>query len=79
MWYERAIVDNSIAADELRRMVDSSVPYNHHASRSIVQRATAAQHNLTAAHGAYTRERGAARQPSDDAAGLPGRDRQTGL
>ena len=62
MWYERAIVVNSIAADEVRRMVDSALPYNDRAGRAITARAAAAQYDLAEAHAAYAREREATGQ-----------------
>lgn len=57
-WYERAIVADSLAADELQRMKDSAVPFNDHATEAITRRARNAEKDLAAALKAYTDHRG---------------------
>lgn len=58
MWYERAIVADSLAADELRRMSESAVPFNDRAVDAITRRAHNAKNDLSAALKAYTDQRG---------------------
>jgi hypothetical protein len=57
-WYERAIVADSLAADELQRMKESAVPFNDHATEAITRRARNAEKDLAAALKAYTDQRG---------------------
>ena len=59
MWYERAIVDHSLAADALRQMNESAVPFNINAINAITLRADNAEKDLSAALKAYTAQRGA--------------------
>jgi len=57
-WYERAIVADSVAADELQRMSESALPFNEHATEAITRRARNAEKDLAAALKAYTDQRG---------------------
>lgn len=60
MWFERAIVANSRAADEEDRMDESSVDFNQPAQTSISQRAADAHNELGAARQALGEERATA-------------------
>jgi hypothetical protein len=57
-WYERAIVADSLAADELQRMKESTVPFNDLATEAITRRARNAEKELAAALKAYTGQHG---------------------
>ena len=57
-WYERAIVADSLAAETLRQMNDSPIPFNSHARSAVIQRADNAETDLSAARTAYTKQFG---------------------
>ncbi len=58
-WYERAIVANSIAADDLHEMGSGDIEFNPTARKAITRRADDAARELGDALAAYLEQRAA--------------------
>jgi len=56
-WFERAIVANSVAAEQLQQMQSGDTEFNAQARKVINQRAENAAEDLAEALAAYTKQR----------------------
>lgn len=78
-WYERAIVANSIAVDQLAMMSDSTTPYNPAAKLTVQRHADHARADLLAARTAFLAATEPNAQRSVSSRAAVGRDQDRSL